>query len=94
MIAQQKEKAERHKLLTQAASQQTTGTDRVFHNRNASGGPTADPGYDNRGLDLKNDSLSNNTEETSLPEVQYRNGRVRQRQLSNQRATDMAESAT
>lgn len=94
MIAQQKEKAERHKLLTQAASQQTADTDRVFHNRNASGGPTSDSGYDNRGLDLKNDSLSNNTDETNLPEVQYRNGKVRQRQLSNQRAVDMAESAT
>lgn len=46
-----------------------------------------DSGYDNKALDMKNDL----PEENSLPEVSYRNGRVRHRQNSNQRT---AESAT
>lgn len=50
-----------------------------------------DSGYDNKALDMKNDPQT--PEETSLPEVGYKNGRVRHRQNSNQRS-DIAESAT
>ena len=96
MLAQQKEKANRHKphpmprdtAFTEQRSSQT-GT--------REGGVTPDSGYENRGLDLRHDSVSNNVApaESKLPDVQVKNGRVRQRQLSNQRNEEkIAETPT
>ncbi|KAL4230408.1 putative phospholipid-transporting ATPase VB [Mactra antiquata] len=51
-----------------------------------------DSGYDNKALDMKNDP-GTQTEESAMPEVGYRNGRVRHRQNSNQK-TEVAETAT
>ena len=98
MLAQQKEKADRLKH----DPRQTTSTEQrrqetVTRNGHPSGGTTPDSAYENRGLDLRHDNVSNNTvpDESNLPEVQIRNGKVRQRQLSNQRVNEnMAETST
>ena len=96
MIAQQKEKANR--LKPQPMPRQTAFTEQRSQERGTrEGGTTPDSGYENRGLDLRHDSVSNNIApaESQLPDVQIRNGKVRQRQLSNQRNEDnIAETPT
>lgn len=95
MLAQQREKADKSKQeLQQPIPTEQRNAD-GNRNRNASGGTTPDSGYHNRGLDLRHDNISNNTEESSTPEVQIKNGRLRQRPLSNQRVNEnMAETTT
>ena len=96
MIAQQKEKANR--LKPQPMPRQTAFTEQRSQERGTrEGGTTPDSGYENQGLDLRHDSVSNNIApaESQLPDVQIRNGKVRQRQLSNQRNEDnIAETPT
>jgi hypothetical protein len=62
--------------------------DSGFDNRKDS----KDSGYDNKALDMKNDA----SEQNGLPEVGYKNGRVRHRQNSNQRTNEnqVAETTT
>ena len=88
MLAQRKEKKDRLNMESPDPNRERTG----------SGAASPDSGYDNRGLDLRHDSVSHNTEETVIPDVQVRNGKVRQRQLSNQSVNSSghgtAETAT
>lgn len=95
MLAQQREKADKSKQeLQQPIPTEQRNAD-GNRKRNASGGTTPDSGYHNRGLDLRHDNISNHTEESSIPEVQIKNGKIRQRQLSNQRVNEnMAETTT
>ena len=88
LLAQRKEKDDRLKQEVQDTNRMAPGY----------GAASPDSGFDNRGLDLKHDSVGHNNGDTVIPDVQIRNGKVRQRQLSNQSTngtvTGTAETAT
>ncbi|XP_053399263.1 phospholipid-transporting ATPase VA-like isoform X2 [Mercenaria mercenaria] len=88
MQAQYYEKLKEEEQEETAPNSRVASPDSGYENRKDS----KDSGYDNKALDMKNDTQ----EENSLPEVAYRNGRVRHRQNSNQRTAEpqIAESAT
>ena len=82
LLAQRKEKDDRLKQEVQDTNRMAPGY----------GAASPDSGFDNRGLDLKHDSVGHNNGD--IPDVQIRNGKVRQRQLSNQSTNGTAETAT